>query len=78
MHVIRLQEVCKLTGLSRTTLWRLERMGQFPERIQLSRNAVGWNADDVHRWLATRPRGLRSRAPHLRRSSLHSAEENLQ
>lgn len=78
MHVIRLQEVCKLTALSRTTLWRLERTGQFPERIQLSRNAVGWNADEVRRWLATRPRGLKTQSSQLRQSSVHFAEEKYQ
>ena len=58
MKALRLREVCNLTGLSRTTLWRLERAGSFPARIVLSKNSVGWLAEEVSAWLASRPRGL--------------------
>jgi predicted DNA-binding transcriptional regulator AlpA len=34
--IIRVKEVLELTGLSRTTLWRLEKKGQFPARLPLS------------------------------------------
>jgi prophage regulatory protein len=51
---------CKLiTGLSRTTRWRLERQGEFPNRRILSTNAVGWRLSAIEQWLsereATRP-----------------------
>ena len=39
---IREAEVQRITGLSRTTRWRLEREGKFPSRRQLSENAVAW------------------------------------
>jgi len=42
------------TGLSRSTVWRLEREGKFPKRIQLSPNCVGWKKSDVLDWLASR------------------------
>ena len=58
MKALRLREVCNLTGLSRTTLWRLERAGSFPSRILLSKNSVGWLAEEVSAWLASRPRGV--------------------
>ena len=58
MQILRRREVTARTGLSRTTLWRLERSGRFPQRIRLSRNAVGWYAQEVTRWLADRPRGI--------------------
>ena len=61
MRILRLNALTKLTGLSRTTLWRLERAGEFHNRIRLSKNSVGWDESDVARWLASRPRGL---APH--------------
>ena len=31
--MLRISDVTRLTGLSRTTLWRLERQGQFPTRV---------------------------------------------
>ena len=61
MSILRRDEVIIRTGLSRTTLWRLERDGQFPKRLRLSRNAVGWNAREVARWLAARPLAVRGK-----------------
>jgi prophage regulatory protein len=59
MRVLRAQELVELTGLSRSTIWRLERDGKFPERLHLSANIVGWNEDEVLEWLNDRPRGTR-------------------
>ena len=53
-RVLRAREVTARTGLSRTTIWRLERQGQFPARRQLSLNAVGWIASEIERWIAER------------------------
>jgi len=51
---LRCREVCARTGLSRTTLWRLERRGEFPVRRQLTTNTVGWLEAEVEGWIATR------------------------
>lgn len=58
MKIIRSAEVTRKTGLSRTTLWRLEREGKFPRRIQLGENSVGWSEDEIHEWIDRLPRGL--------------------
>jgi prophage regulatory protein len=47
-------EVHHLVGLSRTTIWRLERTGQFPRRVLLSARAVGWQESELKAWLAKR------------------------
>ena len=57
MKILRTPEVIELTGLSRVTLWRLERQGKFPTRLRLSANAIGWREDEVIEWLKSRPRG---------------------
>ena len=44
------------TGLSSPTIWRLERTGQFPARVQLAPNSVGWFESDVEAWLVSRQR----------------------
>jgi prophage regulatory protein len=59
MQILRLKDVTERTGLSGSTIWRLERAGKFPTRLQLSNNAVGWNEADVLVWLRGRPRGTR-------------------
>jgi predicted DNA-binding transcriptional regulator AlpA len=56
--MLRISDVTRLTGLSRTTLWRLERQGQFPTRVRLGLNSVGWRDDEVRDWVDSRPRGM--------------------
>ena len=51
---IRRPEAVRLTGLSASTLWRLEQAGEFPARIQLSKGAVGWSLGDVLEFNASR------------------------
>src|SRR5262249_31909496 len=51
---LRCREVCARTGLSRTTLWRLECRGAFPFSRQLTTNTVGWLEAEVEEWIATR------------------------
>ena len=51
---IRERECRALTGLSRTTRWRLERAGRFPRRHRISPNAVGWLESEIDDWIASR------------------------
>ena len=53
-EIFRFPSIHKATGLSRTTIWRLERAGLFPRRRQLSPNTVGWPRAEIEEWLATR------------------------
>lgn len=59
--IYRLPRVKELTSLSRSTIYRLEAQGQFPERISLSENTTGWYADEINQWLANRPRAIQMR-----------------
>lgn len=54
--LIRLPEVRRLTGLARSTLYRLEREGRFVPRVRLSQRATAWRLDEVLAWIADRPR----------------------
>lgn len=49
---IREPEVQRITGLSRTTRWRLQRDGKFPQRRQISPNSVGWLASEISTWMS--------------------------
>ena len=51
---LREAEVARITGLSRTTRWRLERRGEFPRRRSISRNAVAWLASEIQAWVTER------------------------
>lgn len=53
-NIARPRDLPYLTGLSRTTIWRLERAGEFPRRIRLSAGAVGYRMADIQAWLDSR------------------------
>jgi prophage regulatory protein len=44
------QEVQELTGLSRSTIDRLESRGKFPKRVELSIQRVGWIVEEADLW----------------------------
>ncbi len=58
MKILRVSDVTRITGLSRTTVWRLERRGDFPRRLRLSQHSCGWVAQEIEEWIASRPRGM--------------------
>ncbi len=53
-RIIREAECDHITGLSRSTRWRLERKGQFPKRRQLSPGCSGWLASEIAAWISAR------------------------
>ncbi|MCP3714894.1 AlpA family transcriptional regulator [Paraburkholderia sp. CNPSo 3281] len=53
---LRRPDVVQKTGLSATTLWRLERDGKFPARRQLSPHCVAWDEAEIDHWLEQRER----------------------
>jgi len=40
-----------ITGLSRTTWWRLEHYGKAPKRRRISANGVGWLLSELTDWM---------------------------
>lgn len=53
-RVIRKPELMAMIGLSDATIWRLERAGKFPGRIQLGGNSVAWLESEVLDWLKSK------------------------
>lgn len=57
-HVVRMQFLPGIVGLSRSTIYRLEADGDFPKRRKLGKSsksaAVGWLRSEVEEWLASR------------------------
>jgi prophage regulatory protein len=60
LRLLRFGEVRQRTGLSRSTIWRMERCGSFPRRIQVSVNVVAWREDEVSAWIARKIQGARN------------------
>ena len=55
MRLLRLPDVCEITGLSPTTVWRREKDGQFPRRRRLGANLVAWRSDEIEAWIEALP-----------------------
>lgn len=53
-HILRLPEVLRATGLSRSTLYRQVAAGKFPPPAKLGLLAVGWSSAEVQNWMAAR------------------------
>jgi prophage regulatory protein len=51
LRFMRFTAVRERTGLSRSTIWRLERVGAFPKHHRISSNAVAWVEQDVVDWM---------------------------
>ena len=54
LRLLRFGEVRQRTGLSRSTIWRMERSGGFPRRVKVSVNVVAWREDEVSEWIASK------------------------
>ncbi len=58
MKIISPSEVVEMTGISRVTIWRLEKGGKFPKRVNLSESRIGWVDTEIENWITSRPRGI--------------------
>jgi len=70
--LLRFSRVKELTGLSQSTVWRYEHAGNFPRRVQIGPNSVGWPAAEVDEWIKSRPR-VESPSEKIERASVQHA-----
>ena len=54
VKLLRFPDVRERTGLSRSTIWRLERHGSFPKHRRISANAVAWVEEEVIAWIRSK------------------------
>jgi len=54
MRLLRLPEVCRITGLGRAMIYRLQARDSFPHSVKITDHAVGWIDSEVQAWLAQR------------------------
>ncbi len=55
-RIIRRPELCRLIGLSYSSIYRRVRKGTFPAPVSLGAQAIGWYAENVEDWLKSRCR----------------------
>ncbi len=56
LNILKTKEVMKITTLSRSTLFRLIRNGDFPRPIELTPGRSGFINQEILNWISTRKR----------------------
>ena len=54
-RLLRRREVERITGLSRSSIYRLKQDGDFPRPVRVGPSAVRWKESDIAAWLESRP-----------------------
>ncbi|MBA4500877.1 AlpA family transcriptional regulator [Marinobacterium marinum] len=54
MRIIKLAEVIRVTGLSRSSIYRKINEKSFPSPVSLGHKSVGWVEDEVQQWILER------------------------
>ena len=54
-RLLRRRQVEEMTGLSRSSIYRLMRTQEFPVAIKVGPAAVRWKESDITNWLESRP-----------------------
>lgn len=52
---LRIGTVMRITGLGRSTIYRLMADEQFPSPVRLTKRVVAWRSTDLERWSEGRP-----------------------
>ena len=53
-RMIKMAEVCQLTGLSKSTVYRLMNQRRFPQRRYCSERGARWSLREVMAWIDAR------------------------
>jgi len=52
---LRMSAVTRMTGLGRSTIYRLMAEDKFPSPVRLAKRAIAWRRSDLEQWSAGRP-----------------------
>ena len=54
MRLLRIHEVSKLTGLSRSSIYKQIELKNFPKGVKITGRSIAWSSKDVEAWIADR------------------------
>lgn len=60
LKILRLPQVCAITGFCRSMIYQMEAERRFPKRVKIGLRAVGWLDGEVQAWLAQRIEAARA------------------
>ena len=52
--IYRLKNVIEVTGMSRSTIYRLMEQSKFPKPMKLSQRIIGFLEEDIDQWIQNR------------------------
>lgn len=53
-RLLTVREVAERTRLSRATIYKMVRDGDFPQQVQIGANKVAWLRSEVEGWIQSR------------------------
>ena len=54
-RLLRRRQVEEITGMSRSTIYKMMQNGEFPRPVRIGPAAVRWRASDITAWVESRP-----------------------
>jgi len=52
--ILKIRKVSSKSGLSKSSIYRLAKAGEFPQPIKLGERSSGWLESEVDQWIADR------------------------
>ena len=54
-RLLRRRQVEEITGMSRSTIYKMMQNGDFPRPVKIGPAAVRWRSSDITAWVESRP-----------------------
>ena len=54
MQLLRIHEVTKLTGLSRSSIYKQMQLKNFPKGVKITSRSIAWPSDEIDLWVSER------------------------
>lgn len=54
-RLLRRRQVEEITGMSRSSIYKMMQEGTFPQAVRIGPSAVRWKASDMEAWVESRP-----------------------
>ena len=53
-RLLRRRQVEEITGMSRSSIYKMMQNGEFPRPVKIGPTAVRWRASDIRAWVESR------------------------
>ena len=54
MRLLRIHEVSKLTGLSRSSIYKQIELKNFPKGVKITGRSIAWSSQEIDLWVSQR------------------------